>query len=128
VKPVLVDTSVWRRFFAGVSTWKGLRDLLDEDGMVLIHPFILGELVLGGLSEREEELFRRLPAARTVADEEVLAMVKRRALTRRGIGWVDAHLLASALASSVVLWSADKKLAAAAQDLGAAFAPAEGRT
>jgi predicted nucleic acid-binding protein len=121
MKPVLVDTSVWRRFFAGSARFKGLGSLLDEDGMVLTHPFILGELIMGGMSSREEELFTRLPAGRRLADDEVLAMVKRRRLARRGIGWVDAHLLASALASSAVLWSADKDLAAAAKELGAAF-------
>jgi predicted nucleic acid-binding protein len=121
MKPVLVDTSVWRRFFAGSAPFKGLGSLLDEDGMVLTHPFILGELIMGGMSSREEELFRRLPGAQRLADEEVLAMVKRRRLSRRGIGWVDAHLLASALTSSAVLWSADKDLAAAAKELGAAF-------
>ena len=88
---------------------------------MLVHPFTIGELVMGGMSPREEELFERLPAAAIVADEEVLAMVKRRRLTRRGIGWVDAHLLASALAFSAVLWSADKDLASAAAELDAAF-------
>ena len=121
MKPVLVDTSVWRRFFAGTPAFKGLQNLLEEDGLVLVHPFILGELVMGGMSSREEELFMRLPPAPRVADEEVLAMVKRRRLARRGIGWVDAHLLASALTSSAVLWSADKNLAATAKELDAAF-------
>ena len=121
MRPVLVDTSVWRRFFAGAPRFRALRDLLDEDGAVLVHPFIVGELVMGGMSAREEELFERLPAAAIVADQEVLAMVKRRRLTRRGIGWVDAHLLASALAFSAVIWSADKDLASAAAELDAAF-------
>jgi predicted nucleic acid-binding protein len=121
VKPVLVDTSVWRRFFAGAVQFKGLGQLLDEDGVVLVHPFILGELVMGGISEREEALFRRLPTAQRIADEEVLAMVRRRRLTRRGIGWIDAHLLASALASSALLWSADKSLSSAARGLQAGY-------
>jgi predicted nucleic acid-binding protein len=121
MRPVLVDTSVWRRFFAGATRFRALQDLLDEDGAVLVHPYIIGELVMGGLAPREEELFERLPAVALVADEEVLTMVKRRRLTRRGIGWVDAHLLASALAFSAVLWSADKELASAAAELDAGF-------
>jgi predicted nucleic acid-binding protein len=121
MKPVLVDTSVWRRFFAGSPAFRGLQGLLEEDGLVLVHPFILGELVLGGMSSREEELFTRLPAAHRLTDEEVLVMAKRRRLARRGIGWIDAHLLGSALTSSAVLWSADKDLAAAAKALDAAF-------
>jgi len=63
VKPVLVDTSVWRKYFAGVASVKGLADLLEDDGSVLVHPFVVGEMVLGGLSRREEELFARLPGA-----------------------------------------------------------------
>ena len=121
MKPVLVDTSVWRRFFAGGPRFRALRDLLDEDGVVLIHPFVIGELVMGGMSDREQVLFARLPAAAIVDHHEVLNMVKRRALVRRGIGWVDAHLLASALASSALLWSADSALASAARDVAASF-------
>jgi predicted nucleic acid-binding protein len=73
------------------------------------------------MSEREEQLFRRLPVATVVAHEEVLAMIKHRQLSSRGIGWIDAHLLASALAGSARLWSADKDLANAATKVGAAF-------
>jgi hypothetical protein len=121
VTPVLVDTSVWRRFFAGAAGVSALGDLLDEDGGVLVHPFVLGELVLGGLSTREEALLGRLPSAATLAHDEVLQFVRRSRLARRGIGWVDAHLLASALASSAALWSADAPLASAAAELGADF-------
>jgi len=125
MKPVLVDTSVWRRYFAGASQFAALGDLLDEPNVVLVHPFILGELVMGGMSGREEELFTRLPTAHRVSDEEVLAMVKHRRLSRRGIGWIDAHLVASALASSAQLWSADKHLAAAARQVNALFTAAK---
>jgi predicted nucleic acid-binding protein len=121
VTPVLVDTSVWRRYFSGGAGVSALAELLDEDGAVLVHPFVLGELVLGGLPAREEALFARLPSATTLAHEEVLEFVRRRRLARRGIGWIDAHLLASALASSAALWSAEAPLAAAAAELGADF-------
>lgn len=118
-----MDTSVWRRYFAGAQEARRLGDLLDEDGAVLAHPFVIGEMVLGGLSGREEGLFAQLPTAAVVPHEDVLAFVRRRRLARRGIGWVDAHLLASALTSSAVLWSADGDLSAAAGDLGVAFSP-----
>ncbi len=124
MKPVLIDTSVWRRYFSGTQSVRRLGDLLDEDGAVLVHPFIIGEMVLGGLSAREEAIFLRLPSAGIVPHEEVLAFVRRRRLTRRGIGWVDAHLLASALTSSARLWSVDANLAAAAADSGVAFGDA----
>jgi predicted nucleic acid-binding protein len=118
VTPVLVDTSVWRRYFAGAASVRALGGLLDEDGAVLLHPFIVGEMVLGGLSAREERLFDRLPSAGVVPHEEVLGLVRRRRLARRGIGWVDANLLASALTSSATLWTVDADLAAVASDLG----------
>ena len=121
MKPVLVDTSVWRRFFTGSPSVRHLGELLDEADAVLAHPFILGELVLGGLSAREEELFARLPSAKLVPHDEVLEFVRRRRLTRRGVGWVDAHLLASALTSSALLWSVDAALSAVAADLDVRF-------
>lgn len=121
---VLVDTSVWRRYFAGAAGVQSLTALLDEeDADVLVHPFVLGEMVLGGLARREEALFARLPGANLVPDADVLAFVRERGLARRGIGWVDAHLLASALTSSASLWSADRALAAVAADLSVAFRP-----
>lgn len=123
MKPVLVDTSVWRRYLAGIPSVRRLGDLLDEEGAVLIHPFIIGEMVLGGLSTREEALFGRLPSAHLVRHEEVLEMVRRRRLMRRGIGWVDAHLIASALTSSAVLWAVDRDLSAVAADLSVDFQP-----
>ena len=121
MKPVLVDTSVWRKYFSGAEAARDLGGLLDEDGAVLVHPFVIGEMVLGGLSTREEGLFGRLPNADLVAHEEVLELVRRRRLARRGIGWVDAHLLASALVSSAELWAMDADLEAAAAHLGVRF-------
>jgi hypothetical protein len=112
---------VWRRYFSGSAGVRGLGDLLDEDGAVLIHPFVVGEMVLGGLSTREERLFARLPQTEVVRHEEVLELVRRRRLMRRGIGWVDAHLLASTLLCSAVLWSVDADLSAAAAELTVGF-------
>jgi hypothetical protein len=119
--PVLVDTSVWRRYFSGTASARPLGALLDEDGLVLVHPFVIGEMVLGGLSEREEGLLAKLPAAALVPHDDVLAFVRKRRLMRRGVGWVDAHLLASALVSSACLWSMDGDLASAAAELSVSF-------
>jgi len=119
--PVIVDTSVWRRYFSGAPAARRLGPLLDEEGGVLVHPFIMGELVLGGLSMREEALFARLPFAAVVPHEEVLDFVRRRRLARSGIGWVDAHLLASALTTPALLWSLDSGLASAAANLEVGF-------
>lgn len=117
---VLVDTSVWRKYLAGVASTRALGHLLDDDA-VLLHPFVLGELTLGGLSDREASLFRRLPEVPVVDHAEIIAFVAERRLTRKGIGWVDAHLLASALLADARLWSADRALISAARSLGVAF-------
>ncbi|MEO8358826.1 MAG: PIN domain-containing protein [Vicinamibacteria bacterium] len=119
---ILVDTSIWRKYFAGVASARGLGVLLDE-GAVLVHPFVLGELALGGLSERQATLFSRLPEARVQEHAEVLAFINHRRLEHKGIGWVDAHLLASALVEGAFLWSADRALAMSARSLGVAFNP-----
>jgi predicted nucleic acid-binding protein len=121
VTPVLVDTSVWRRYFSGAATAKPLGELLEDAGAVLLHPFVMGELLLGGLSSREEQLFELLPTAGIVSHPEVLELVRRRRLARRGIGWVDAHLLASALTSSARLWAMDADLREVAAELEIAF-------
>jgi predicted nucleic acid-binding protein len=118
VTAVLVDTSAWRRFFAGAKAFRGLAALLDDEGAVITHPFVLGELVLGGLGPGEQAVFERLPAAPEVAHAEVLAFVRHHDLARRGIGWVDAHLLASAAVGGARVWTADRPLAAAATRLG----------
>ena len=117
---VIVDTSVWRKYLAGVSLTRALGQLLDEDE-VLLHPFVLGELTLGRLSDREASIFRRLPEAPVVDHAEVLAFVVERRLTRKGVGWVDAHLLASTFLAGAHLWSTDRALIAAARSLEVAF-------
>jgi predicted nucleic acid-binding protein len=122
---VLVDTSVWRKYFSGriaARDAKALDALLDEDGAVLMHPAVLAELVLGGLSEREERLLTRLPGAPEVSSLELLVLVRQRKLARRGIGWMDCQLLASALVAAASLWSLDRQLAEAAADLKTAYA------
>ncbi len=121
MKPVLVDTSVWRRFFGGGSSVRRLGELLDEEDLVLTHPWIIGELVLGGMSRNEELLLERLPSAIPVPHQEVLEVIRRRGLTRRGIGWVDVNVLASALASSATLWTLDSDLEQAARELAVVF-------
>ena len=115
----LADTSVWVDFFRGVSRAGALGSLL-ETNEILLHPWVLGELVLGSLGPRQDSVIadlRLLPAAPGVPDDEVLGLVVGRQLSGRGIGWVDAHLLASALVSRCRLWTFDRALAAAAQDL-----------
>ncbi len=107
---ILVDTSVWiDHLRVGNPRLKSL--LHDEQ--VLTHPFVVGELACGSVRNREEilGLLRALPEARVAEHHEVLTFVESRRLSNRGIGWVDAHLLASALLSGVPLWTLDRHLA-----------------
>lgn len=114
---ILVDTSVWIEFFRRGS--KDLEALLDED-QVLMHPCILGELACGYLEPRGRILqdltdMKQLGKAR---DEEVLYFIEHHQLMGSGIGYLDAHLLASVkLNTGVRLWTFDKKLAKVADQL-----------
>ncbi|MFO8002746.1 VapC toxin family PIN domain ribonuclease [Thioalkalivibrio sp.] len=87
---------------------------------VQVHPFVLGELACGNLHNRGEllRLLKALPQAIVASDEEVLFFIKRNALMGRGIGYVDAHLLAAtALGGSTQLWTRDKRLRSVAAAL-----------
>lgn len=118
---ILADTSVWVAHLKGL-TWARPLERLLEELEVTTHPFVLGELVLGGLEEDAQRLLRALPGTQIATEEEVLRLVEESGLAGRGIGWVDAHLLAAARLTAIRLWTADRSLAdvAAALDLDSA--------
>lgn len=112
----LVDTSVWVDHLRQGNAQ--LVRLLDEGG-VGCHRFVVGELACGRLRNRDEilGLLKALPETPLAEHEEVLALVSDRRLTGRGLGWVDMHLLASALLANCQLWTLDKALTTAAREL-----------
>ena len=113
---ILVDTSVWiEHLRAGNDRLRTL--LFDEQ--VLCHAFVVGELACGTLQKREEILtmLKALPEAHLLEHERVLSFLKARRIYGRGIGWVDAHLLASTLLTGCALWTLDKPLRRVAADL-----------
>jgi predicted nucleic acid-binding protein len=114
---ILVDTSVWVHHLRRSNS--SLRRLL-EAGEAGCHSFVIGELACGTLRERSAilELLRKLPAVPAAEDFEVLALIESRRLMGRGLGWVDAHLLAAAMIADVLLWTLDKPLASTADLLG----------
>lgn len=119
---ILVDTSVWVDHLRARD--KALSSLLDA-GMVLAHPFVIGELALGNLRQRGIVLsaLLNLPHASVATDAEVLHFIDRHALFGRGIGYVDAHLLAAArLTAGAELWTNDKRLHEVGVQLGLAMA------
>lgn len=82
-----------------------------------MHAWIIGELALGGLKNRDKifALLDELPKAPVCEPDEILSFIESQALAGRGIGLVDAHLLASARLSGAALWTHDRGLAAAAE-------------
>ena len=117
---MLVDTSVWVDHLRASD--KALTTLLDA-GAVMAHPFVIGELALGKLRQRERVLnaLSDLPHASIATDAEVLHFIDRHTLFGRGIGYVDAHLLAAAqLTAAAGLWTSDKRLHRVAVQLGLA--------
>ena len=120
---ILADTSVWIDHLRGGD--KAFAGWLDS-GLILTHPFIIGELALGNLRQRDIVLnaLSDLPRASVATDAEVRHFVSRHVLFGRGIGYVHAHLLAGVrLTEGAGLWTKDKRLRAAAVQLGLAFAP-----
>jgi predicted nucleic acid-binding protein len=116
---VLVDTSVWVDHLRRGS---GELARLLEDGSVLGHPFVVGELACGSLARRDEilGLLQQLPQPPLVGHEEALRFVERRRLAGSGVGWVDVHLLASAVLGDCRLWTLDRALGRAAARVGIA--------
>ncbi|MGJ8723562.1 MAG: type II toxin-antitoxin system VapC family toxin [Roseibacillus sp.] len=114
---VLVDTSVWVRFFRDGNP---LLEALLEDGEVMSHPIVIGELSMANLPQRKRFLSDLLQLARPklVSWTEVYQMVENRQLSGRGIQWNDACLLASAILSERPLWTLDKRLADIATEAG----------
>jgi predicted nucleic acid-binding protein len=120
---VLVDTSVWIRFLSNRAPYAAELDGLLSRDEVNGHDFVFGELLIGDTGGRNELLanYERMDQAPVVAHAEVVAFVRDRNLHGRGIGWIDTHLLASALVGRLKLWTTDPALAALAKELGIAY-------
>ena len=117
---VLADTSIWIDHFRRGDFQ--LSELLER-GEIVMHPFIVGELVLGHVPEIAEMIddLGGLPRAIVASADEVLGFITDRKLPGLGIGYVDAHLLAAAaLTPETSIWTRDKRLLAAAQSLSLA--------
>lgn len=111
-----MDTSVWVSHFRDGND--KLANLLD-DGRVLCHPLIVGELACGNLQDRADILsfLQLLPMSIEAEHEEVLSFIENNRLMGKGMGYIDVHLIASALLTGVPVWTLDKKLAQAADSL-----------
>ena len=118
---ILVDTSVWVNHF---RRGEPILSAALEAGEVLTHAFVIGEIACGNLKRRSEvlSLMRELPPSPTATDEEAQHFIDQHKLMGRGIGYIDVHLLASALlAGNATLWTHDKRLSATADRLALKF-------
>jgi predicted nucleic acid-binding protein len=114
---VLADTLVWIDHFRRGDPRLAAR---LSDGLVLMHPFVSGELARGNLKDRANILsdLHALPRANSASSAEVIRLIADRRRWGRRLGWIDAQLLASALLSKAGLWTLDSKLANAGAELG----------
>lgn len=119
---ILVDTSVWIDHLRSGNSH--LAELLDR-AVAASHDFVVGEIACGNLKNRQEvlSLLSCLPKCEPATHEEVLFFIDRHRLMGRGIGYVDACLLAAATLSSAQLWTRDKRLSVIAEDLACAYSP-----
>lgn len=117
---ILVDTSVWVDHLRADDPM--LRGLL-EAGLVLTHPFVIGEIALGHLRQRRMVLaaLDNLSQAVVATEAEVRGLIEAEALAGAGIGYLDAHLLAASRLSAARLWTRDRRLAALGARLGLAY-------
>jgi predicted nucleic acid-binding protein len=119
---VLVDTSVWIRHFTNQAPYADELDRLLDLRQVAGHDLVYGELLIGDKGGRLKLLtaYPRMHQAATVPHAEVVAFVREQKLHGRGIGWIDVHLLASALVGRMQLWTADPRFATVAKEMGVA--------
>jgi len=120
---ILADTSVW---IDHLRSGDPKLTALLETGAILGHPFVTGEIALGSLRHPARVIadLRRLPQATTASPDEILDVIRRRSLQARGIGYVDAHLIAAVLLTPhTLLWTKDRHLNQAAADLSLLYLP-----
>ena len=115
-----MDTSVWVEHLRRGEP--RLRSLL-QSGQVVTHPLVIGELACGRMANRQEilALLHALTLATIATHEEVLHLIEQHTLCGKGLGIVDAHLLASCRLQRIPLWTRDARLEQAAQNLDVAW-------
>jgi predicted nucleic acid-binding protein len=120
---VLVDTSVWIRALANKQPYKSELDKLLRLDEVVGHDLIYGELLIGDRGGRAHLLadYEYMHQASTIPHRDVVAFVRQRKLHGRGAGWIDIHILASAIVGNFEVWTADPRFLTLASELGIAY-------
>ncbi|MEN3940911.1 type II toxin-antitoxin system VapC family toxin [Prosthecobacter sp. SYSU 5D2] len=119
---VLADTNVWVYFLNGKNNDQKLGQMLWA-GEIVTHWIVIGELAVRSVADRQSFLtdLRALERVEPATEREALVLIENRRLYGRGIGWNDIQLLASCLIHQVPLWTHDRRLKEAAQELGCAW-------
>jgi predicted nucleic acid-binding protein len=108
---IIADTNVWVSFFKGEKKALSLKEMIIEN-QVILHPFIYGELLLGGIAQKAEKLLQSLETTVTTEEQLVYHFITKNKIQSRGIGWVDINLLVSALSGKHQIFTFDINLAA----------------
>lgn len=117
---ILADSSVWIEMFRTGRFQSELAVLISND-QLLIHPFVVAELACGTLPDRRKTLHEldRLAALPTIPTADVRYVIEERGLDSKGIGFLDAQLIASCLAApGTQIWTLDRPLNRVAEPLG----------
>ncbi|TRZ91164.1 MAG: type II toxin-antitoxin system VapC family toxin [Rhodocyclaceae bacterium] len=112
---ILADTSVWVDYLRNKRS--PILDRLSL-GDVVTHDYVIGEIVLGGISQAKLSMFNQMRRCRCASHDEVMHLIAERNLAGRGLGYVDSHLLAAALIGRLQLWTLDTALQQVAQECG----------
>ena len=121
---VLIDTAIWIDHLRSADA--KLIALLGQ-ARVVTHDHVIGELAMGSIRDRHLvlESLLDLPRAPLAEEAEVRSFIEARRVFARGIGYSDAHILASILIhGSLLLWTRDRRLAEIAGELGVAYSEA----
>lgn len=116
---ILADTSVWVEYLRNKDAV--ILDSLNL-GDVVLHDYVIGELMLGGISTAKLAMFQQMHRCRCASHDEATHLIAERRLAGRGLGYVDVHLLAAALIGRLRLWTLDKVLQQAANECGCGLA------
>jgi predicted nucleic acid-binding protein len=115
---ILADTTVWIDHLRNFNLEMGK---LLQNGSIAMHPFVVAEVALGSLRERLKTLAQldRLIHVKVANVAEVRLLIETQALYSKGIGLIDASLIASCLITpGTELWTRDLALQRVAKSMG----------